>query len=161
MYCYEKMYTLVELLTMTVDLSKSNTTCSYDSTLEDSMWHIPPFKISQRTKGLFFVWPLGGLFLDIPLVLLEFGFYLMIIHFLIEKSVVDTLSHLGWTFIIMERLCKSIPPNIRMIDNSKKRRVKSPSGGFFALCKINVYGLECFRYVCHEILIRIDLTFLP
>ena len=38
---------------------------------------------------------------------------------------------------------------------------KNPSGGLFTFCKINVYGLECFRGLFHTLLSRISLTLLP
>ena len=61
-----------ELSTMTDDPSESNTTCSEDTTLEESMWHILSFQIMQKKKGLFLVWPLRGIFLELQLGLIEF-----------------------------------------------------------------------------------------
>ena len=77
------------------------------------------------------------------------------------KSVVGTLGHLIMTLSILVSLCKNIPPHIRIIDEVKKQWVQNTSGVFFTFCKINVYGMECFRCVCHEILIIISLTFIP
>ena len=78
--------------------------------------------------------------------------------FVLQNS---TFRHLSLTLSSLESLCKNKPPTIRMIYESKKRRVQNPSGGFFTFCKINVYGLECFRCVFHDILSRISLTLLP
>ena len=71
----------------------------------------------------------------------------MVLHFFLSKSVVDTLIQLIFNLSNLERPCKIKAPNIKMIDEAKKRRVKDPSGGFFNCCKINMYGLECFRCV--------------
>ena len=80
--------------------------------------------------------------------------------FFLTKLVVGTLSHFIYTLSILDRLCKNKPPNIRIIDKTKKRWVQNSSGGFFICCKINVYGLECYRCVCYELLGRFSLTFL-
>ena len=69
---------------------------------------------------MFLVWPLGSLFLAFQLVLLEFGFSLLVLHFCLTKSVVGTLSHLIFNFIIFKILCKNTPPNIRAIAEAKK-----------------------------------------
>ena len=61
---------------------------------------------------------------------------------------------------ILESLCKNKPPNIRMVAEARNIRVKNISGGFFTFCKINMYGLECFRCVFHELLSIISLTLL-
>ena len=55
MSSYEKILSLVELSTITDDLSESNPFFSEDSTLDDIMWHILSFEIVQKTKGLFLV----------------------------------------------------------------------------------------------------------
>ena len=114
----------------------------------------------QKTKGLFLVGPLGGLFIAFQLGLLEFGFSLLILHFCLKNSVVDTLSHLRFNFIIFEILCKNKPQNIKMIAEAKKRQVKNRSGGFFNFCKIYVYGLECFRCVFYDLLSRVYIKLL-
>ena len=72
-----------------------NPTCSEDFTLEESMCHIISFEILKNTMGLFLVWPLRGFFLAFQLGLLEFGFSLLVPHYFLEKSVLDTLSHLS------------------------------------------------------------------
>ena len=66
----DQMRALVELSNMTDDPSDSNPKFSEDSTLEESIWHILYFEIVQKTKGLFLVWPLGGLFLAFQMGLL-------------------------------------------------------------------------------------------
>ena len=109
------------------------------------MWHILYFEILQKTKSLFLVLPLRGFFFVFQLGLFEFGFYIPVLHFCLAKSVVVTLINLRLNMSSLERLCKIIPLNISMIYESKKRWVQHPSGGFFSFCKINVYGLECFR----------------
>ena len=68
---------------MTDDPSESNPTYSEDSTLKESMWHTPSFEIVQKTMGLFLVWHLGGFFLAFQMGLLEFGFYLLVLHFVL------------------------------------------------------------------------------
>ena len=78
-------------------------------------------------------------------------------NFCLEKSVVGTLSQWFLNLIILKSLCKNKPPNIMIIGEEKKRWVQDPSGGFFTFYKINMYGLECFRYVCDELLSRILL----
>ena len=134
----EKICALAELPTMTVETSESNKTCYEYFTLEDSMWHILSFEILQNTKGLFLVLPLGVFFLVFQLGLLEFGFYLLVLNFCPVKSVVVTLIYLILTLKRLDILCKNIPPNIRIIAEAKKRRIKNPSRGFFTFCKINV-----------------------
>ena len=146
---------------MTDDTPESNKACSEDYTLGESMLHIPSLEISHNTKGIFWVCPLGGFFLAYQLGLLKFGFYLLVLNFCLSNSVVGNLSHLILTLSILDIKCKNIPPNISMIDDSKKRLVKNPSGGFFTFCKISVYGMEFFRCVLHVILSRIYLTLLP
>ena len=84
---------LEELSTMAVEPSESNPTCSEYSTLEDSMWHILSFEIVQKTKALFLVWTLGGLYLAFQLILLEFGLSLLVVCLCLTESVVGTLSH--------------------------------------------------------------------
>ena len=106
---------------MTVEPSESNKTCSDDSTLEESIFHILSFEIVQKKKGLFLVWTLGGFFLAFQLSLLEFGFSVLVLNFCLEKSVVGTLGHLSFTLSILDSLRKNIPPNIRMISDPKKR----------------------------------------
>ena len=49
----EKMCTLEELSTMTVDSSESNPKISEDSNLGDSMWHILSFEIVRKSKFMF------------------------------------------------------------------------------------------------------------
>ena len=92
---------------MTVDPSESNKINSEDSTLEESMC-------------LFLVWPLGGLFLALQLVLIDFGLSLLVLHFCLAKSVVGNLRHLSLTLSILEILCKSIPLKIMIIYEAKK-----------------------------------------
>ena len=82
---------------MTDDPSESSPTFYEDSTLEESMWHILSFDIAHKTKGLFLVWPLGGLFLTLQLSLHEFVFSLLVLHFCLAKSVVGNLGQLNLT----------------------------------------------------------------
>ena len=123
-YSSDKMFSLAELSTITVDPSESNPTCYEDSTIEESMCNILSFGILQKIKGLFLVWPLGGLFLASHLGLLEFEFYLLVLHFCLEKPVVGTLSHLILTLSSLDILCKNTPPNIRTIAETNKIRLK-------------------------------------
>ena len=125
-----------------------------------SMWHILSFTILQTTKGLFLVWHLGGFFIVFQLGLIEFGFSLLVLNFCLAKSVAGTLIHLILTLSILDSLCKNKLPNIRTISETKKRLVQNPPVSFFTFWKINVYGLECFRCVCHDLLSRISLTLL-
>ena len=96
----DQMCTFSELLTMNIDPSESNPTCYEDYILEYSMCHILSFEIVQRTKGLVFVWPLGGFFLAFQLGSLEFGFSLLVMSSCLAKSGVGTLIHLSLTFSI-------------------------------------------------------------
>ena len=50
----ENIWAFLELSIISYDPSESNLTCSDDSTLEESMWHVIFFEIVQKTKGLFF-----------------------------------------------------------------------------------------------------------
>ena len=75
------MFSLAELSTITVDPSESNTTCSEDSTIEESIWYILPYESVQNKKGLFLVWPLGVVFLTLQMGLLEFGLSLLVMIF--------------------------------------------------------------------------------
>ena len=106
---------------MTDDPSESNPTCSGYSTLEESIWDILYFDFFQKTKGMLLVWPLVGFFLSSNWVYLNLYSPSLLFIFCIEKSVVCTLSHLRLTFSILEILYKNVPPNIRMIDEAKKR----------------------------------------
>ena len=146
---------------MTYETSDPNPTCSEDSTLEESMWYILSFEIVKKTKGLFLVWPLGGLFITFQPSLLEFRFSLLVLNFCSTELVVVTLIQFRLTLSILENLSKNKPQNIRMIYETKKRWVQDPYGGFFNFCKINIYGLECYRCVCHDLLSRIYVTLLP
>ena len=85
------------------------------------MWNILSFEMVQKKKALFLVCPFGGLFLDFPLVLLGFGFYILIMNLFLAKSSVGNISHLNLSLSILESLSKNIPPNIRMIDEAKKK----------------------------------------
>ena len=81
--------------------------------------------------------------------------------FCLTKSVSGTLSQLSLTLSSLEILCKNRPPYIMIIDEANKRWVKNPSGGLFTFFQINMYGLEYFRCVYHEILGRIFVSLLP
>ena len=88
----EKMCTLAELSTITIDPSESNPTCSDSYTLEESMWHILYFEILQKKKGLFLVWHWGGFFIGFQLGSLEFGLSLLIMHFCLQSQFLEPLS---------------------------------------------------------------------
>ena len=120
-YSSENMCSLVDLSTINDDPSESNSTYSEDPTLEDSMWYILSFEIVQKRKGIFLVRPLGVFFLALHIGLLEFGFYLLVLHSFLANSVFGTLIQLILNFSILESLCKNKPPNISIIDYSKKR----------------------------------------
>ena len=81
-------------------------------------------------------------------------------NFLLKIQLLAPLS-ICLNLIILESLCENKPQNIRIIAEVKKIRVKNPSGGCFTFCTINVYGLECFKCVWHDILRRIYLTLPP
>ena len=51
MYFYEHIRAFAELSTVTVYPSESNPILSEDSTLEESMWHVPSFEIVHLEKG--------------------------------------------------------------------------------------------------------------
>ena len=85
------------------------------------MWDILYFEIVHKTKGVFLVWPLGGLYLAFQLSILEFGFSLLVLIFFLAKSVVGTLIQLKFNLSSLESLCKNKPPNIRLFDEVKKR----------------------------------------
>ena len=57
---------------VTVDPSESNPICFYDYSLDDSTCYILFFLIFKSTKGLFFIWTLGCLFLAFQLGLYAF-----------------------------------------------------------------------------------------
>ena len=63
----DQMCTLEELSTITDDPLESNKTFSKYSTPEEIIWNTLSFEIAQKTKSLFLVWPLGGLFLAFQL----------------------------------------------------------------------------------------------
>ena len=44
--------------------------------------------------------------------------------FVLKRQVFGTLGHLSLTLSTLDSLCKNKPPNIRMIDEEKKRQVK-------------------------------------
>ena len=115
-------------------------------------------KICRKKWSIF---SFGRLRFAFQLGLLEFGFPILVLYFCLAKSFVGTLIHLILTFSSLESLRKNKPPNIRIIAEAKKIWLQNPSGYFFKFCRINVYGLECFRCLCHEILNRISLTFIP
>ena len=48
-----------------------------------------------------------------------------------------------------------------MISDANNYWLHNPSRGFFTLCRINFYGLECFRWVCPELFSRVFLTLQP
>ena len=75
---------------MNDDPTESNTTSSEDSTVEESMWHI------LLQKGIFLVRPLGGFFLDFQLGLLELGFFLLVMHFLLQSHLLAPLDNSAW-----------------------------------------------------------------
>ena len=77
------------------------------------------------------------------------------------KSVFGTLIQLNLTLSILDILCKNKTTDISMVYEAKKIWVQNQSELFFAFCKINMYGLECFRCECHELLSRIHVSFLP
>ena len=120
------------------------------------MWHILPFEILQKTKGLFLVWALGLLF-----CLLTGFTWIWILNLCLTKILLKPLSIRAWFWLSWVSYVNNIPPNIMMISEAKKRGQQYPYGGLFTFCKINMYGLECFRCVYHEILSIMYLTFLP
>ena len=75
----------------------------------------------QKTKGLFLVWPLGGLILDFQLGLIEFGLSILVLNFCLIKLVVETLIYLRLTLSSLDSLCKNKPPHIKMIVEAKNR----------------------------------------
>ena len=91
---------------------------------------------------IFLGWPLGRFFLDFQLGLLEFGLSPLVLYFLCANEVVGTLIELILNLSNRDSLCKNKPPNIGIIAETNKRRVKNPSDGFFNSCKINMHGLE-------------------
>ena len=125
------------------------------------MWYILFFEIRQKTKDIFLVWPLGGFFIAFQLGLIEFVLSLLDIYVCLTKSFVENCIHIILNLSSLKSLCKIIPPNIRIIYEAKKRLVQDTSGGFLHFCKINVYVLECFGCVYHELLSVISLTLLP
>ena len=145
---------------MTDDPSQSNPTCSQDSTLEESMWHILSFEKIQK-KGSILVWPLGGFLLAFQPGLLEVGLYLLVLNFCLAKSVFGTLSQLSLILSILESLCKKKPLEITIISKAKNRRVQNPSEGFFTFSKINVQGMDFCRSLCHELLGIVYQIFIP
>ena len=63
----DEIWEMLDLSMMTYDPSESKSTCFEDSTFEESMCHILSFEILQKTKGMFLVRPLGGLFIAFQL----------------------------------------------------------------------------------------------
>ena len=120
----------------------------------------PIFWDCAEKKGIFLVWPLVGFFIALQLSLNGFGFSLLVLIFL-EKSLIVTPNQFILTFIILDILCKNKPPNSRMIDEARNIRVKNHLDDSSVFCKINMYGLEYFRCVCHELLSIFYVTFLP
>ena len=114
----------------------------------------PILLIFSVEKGLLLVWHLGGLFLAFQLGLLYFGFSLLFLQFCLEKLTVGTFITLSFNFSITESLCKNIPLNIRVIVEANKIWLQNPYVGFVTFCIINLYGLECFRCVCHDLFSR-------
>ena len=157
----EQMCALAEWWTMTVDPSESNITCCKNYTIEEIMWNIQSFEKFHKKKGMFLVWSLGGLFLAFQLGLIEFVLSLLDTNVCLTKSFVENCIHIILNLSSLKSLCKIIPPNIRIIYEAKKRLVQDTSGGFIHFCKINVYLLECFGCVYHELLSVISLTLLP
>ena len=125
------------------------------------MWYILSFEMVHKTKGIFWcgIWE-ASFFPYFQLGLIDFGFYLLLLNSCLTKSAIGNLSHLSSNLSSLDSLCKNTPTNIRMIYEAKTRWVKHIFRDFFIFCRINMYGLECFRCVCHEILSRIDLNLL-
>ena len=154
---------------MTIFTSESNPTCSEDSTLEESMWHIMYFVIVHKTKGIYFGVAFGRIIYLNPTELTWILIFPPGSDFCLAESVVGTLSQLISTFIILDILYKNKPQNIRIIDEAKKRLVKITSGGFFTLVKLifmawNVLGMcamssweEFLWYWFHVVDILLDL----
>ena len=131
----KKVWAFAECSIMTDDPLDSNPPCSKDSTLEESMWHIPSFWNSAEKNCLFLLWPLGGFFLAFQLRLLEFGFSLLVLHFCLSNSVVGNISQLSLTLSIPDILCKNKPSNIRIIVKANNRWVQNPYVVFFPFVK--------------------------
>ena len=99
-----------------------------------------------ENKGSIFGVAFGRLFSFLPneltwVCILSTGYVIFLV-----KSVVGTLSHFISALSILEIICESKPPNIRMIYDAKKRWVKNPYGGFFTFVKLicmawNVLGV--------------------
>ena len=85
MYSFDHFCALSYLSTITLDPSQPNQICCEYSTIADSICHILFFEILQWAKGLFLMCPLGGFFLPFQLILIEFSFYCLVLHFCIEK----------------------------------------------------------------------------
>ena len=71
---------------MNDDTSESNPTFDEYYTIEEIIWLILHFEITQNTKGIYLVWPLGDFFPVFQLGLLEFGFYHLVLHFFCKVS---------------------------------------------------------------------------
>ena len=117
----EILLALEELSNMTDDPSESNPTFSVDSTLEDNTRYILYFKSVQKTKVIFLVGPLGGIFIAFQLGLLVFGFFLLALHVCFSKYIVVNLRHLSLILSILEILCINYPPNGRMIAEAQNK----------------------------------------
>ena len=113
-----------------------------------------------RKKGSIFGGDFGRLLSCLPNTM-TWIFILLHGSVFFAKSVVGILRQLRLTLSILESLYKNKPTNIRMIDEAKKRWVQNPYGDFFTCRKINKYGLECFRCVCHELLSIISVKLIP
>ena len=77
------------------------------------------------------MWPLGGFFLASQLVLLEFRFSLLVMHFCLENPVVGTLIHLRLTLSSLEIPYKNKPPDIKTIFEAKEVQAQNSYGDFF------------------------------
>ena len=99
MYSSEHMWTFAQLSTITDDPSESNPTCSEDYTLEESMCHILSFKIMQKIKGLFLMWPLRGFYIALQLSLLEFVFSLLVLIFFLQIQLLAPLVNWSWIWV--------------------------------------------------------------
>ena len=147
------MWELEKLSTMTDNSSESNPFFLVFHSWREYMAYPFLWNCAEK-KGLFLVWPLGGLFIAFQLSLLEILLSLLVLYFCLEKSVVGTLIQFRLTLSSLKTLCTDKTPNIRITVVAKNRWVQNQYGGIFTYFQINLYGLECFSCVWHDSLLH-------
>ena len=110
---------------------------------------------------MFLVWPLGGFFIYFQLGLLEFGLYLLVMKFFFQSKLLGPWAIWYWLWISWIYYVKIYHQILELLTRQRRDEYKIHLEASSIIVKINVYGLEFFRCMRHDLLSIISLTLIP